>query len=876
MTGKTILHYKILEKIGAGAMGVVYKARDLKLNRLVALKFLSPEVAEDSEALERFINEAQTASALDHANICTIHEINETEDGQMFLCMAYYDGETLKEKIKDGPMELEEAIDIARQIATGLQRAHQAGIIHRDIKPGNIIITQWGEVKILDFGIARLAGQDRMTKPGTTLGTVAYMSPEQVQRKATDHRTDIWSLGVVFYEMLSGQLPFSGDSEAAVIYSIVNAEPAALSEYRDDLPELVVKFIYKALAKQPDESYPGVEGMLADLQELKDENSDQSKALRVKSLHLKRFSKYLAVAMFVLVLGLAGLLWYFFGETGDISPTPLTITPFTRYIGHESHPSFSPDGNQVAFTWNGPQENNYDIYVKLIGTESILRLTTDPAADFLPAWSPDGRSIAFLRKLTDDKAGLYLMPAIGGPARKLAEMHDDPFDIIGKKNNLAWHPQGRWLVASDRNSPEEPVGLFLVSVDSGEKIRLTTSSPVDYVWGGDYGAAFSPDGKSLAFARYISYFVSDLYLLDLTADLRPSAEPKRMTFDEHRIRKAVFTPDGKEIIYLRGFFHLNRISLSVSAEPKRVLNGQAIMNFALSPKGGLLVYDQNTLEVNIWRIPLSDTLSAKHRPERLISSTTVDFNPQYSPDGQKIAFNSTRSGNHTHEVWVCDSDGSNPLQLTSFRALNFRWSPDSKSIVLGARLEGKADIYIINADGGTPRPLTTHPAEDIVPSWSSDGNWIYFASNRSGEFQVWKIKPDGSGAAQVTQNGGDQALDSPDGQYLYYLKDSQLPTSLWKVPAKGGEEKQIIDRFPGVNNFAVVEDGIIFIPYKGPGFEKEKFIRHFSFATGNIKTIATIEKQPWAGLAVSPDRRFILYCQIDREAIDLDLVKNFR
>lgn len=215
MTSETILHYKVLKKIGAGAMGLVYQARDLKLNRLVVLKFLPPELTHNTEAIDRFINEAQTASALDHANLCTIYEVNETNDGQMFICMANYEGKTLNEKIKDGPIEPEEAIKIAWQIAAGLQRAHEAGIIHRDIKPGNIIVTNRGEVKIIDFGIAILAGQDRMTKVGTSLGTIAYMSPEQVQGKDVDNRSDIWSLGVVLYEMLTGQLPYSGDNEAA-------------------------------------------------------------------------------------------------------------------------------------------------------------------------------------------------------------------------------------------------------------------------------------------------------------------------------------------------------------------------------------------------------------------------------------------------------------------------------------------------------------------------------------------------------------------------------------------------------------------------------------------------------------------------------------
>ncbi len=215
MIGKTISHYKILEKLGGGGMGVVYKAQDIKLKRTVALKFLPPELTREEEAKERFVHEAQSASALQHNNICTIHDIDDTDDGQMFICMDYYDGETLKKKIERGPLSVEEAIDITTQIARGLERAHEQKIVHRDIKPANLMVTSDGVVKIVDFGLAKLAGKTTVTKTGTTVGTVAYMSPEQARGEAVDHRTDIWALGVVLYEMLTGQLPFKGDYEQA-------------------------------------------------------------------------------------------------------------------------------------------------------------------------------------------------------------------------------------------------------------------------------------------------------------------------------------------------------------------------------------------------------------------------------------------------------------------------------------------------------------------------------------------------------------------------------------------------------------------------------------------------------------------------------------
>jgi serine/threonine protein kinase len=249
MIDKTISHYKIIEKLGAGGMGVVYKAQDTKLMRAVALKFLPPELTRDPEAKQRFIHEAQAASALDHQNICTVHEIDEAEDGQTFIVMACYEGETLKAKIQKGPMKVEEATDIAIQVAQGLEKAHRKGIVHRDIKPANIFVTEDGVVKIVDFGLAKLAGQGRLTKTGTTTGTIAYMSPEQIQASEADHRSDLWSLGVLLYEMLTGELPFRGDYEAAIIYEILNAQPKAFLRIHSGVPDNVTILISQLLQK---------------------------------------------------------------------------------------------------------------------------------------------------------------------------------------------------------------------------------------------------------------------------------------------------------------------------------------------------------------------------------------------------------------------------------------------------------------------------------------------------------------------------------------------------------------------------------------------------------------------------------------------------
>ncbi|MFQ5652501.1 MAG: protein kinase [bacterium] len=323
MIGKTISHYKILERLGSGGMGTVYKARDTKLDRFVALKFLLSHLGKADEEKNRFMQEAKAASALDHPNICTIHEIDETPTlidpttnresrGQMFIAMAYYHGESLKEKIDGGPIAIEAAVDIAIKVAEGLGRAHEEKIVHRDIKPANIMITHRDEVKIVDFGLAKLAGVTQLTKEGTTLGTVAYMSPEQAQGAGVDHRTDIWALGAVLYETVSGQQPFKGDNDLVVMYSIVNEAQAQIRELRDDIPTELQQIIDKALAKDRNDRYQSLDEMIKDLKSLTRRKGDSKrvKPTAVRRLRMSRKMFVSGVAAFLVLLTLAGIYRY--------------------------------------------------------------------------------------------------------------------------------------------------------------------------------------------------------------------------------------------------------------------------------------------------------------------------------------------------------------------------------------------------------------------------------------------------------------------------------------------------------------------------------------------------------------------------------------
>jgi serine/threonine protein kinase/tetratricopeptide (TPR) repeat protein len=272
LAGELISHYRIIEAVGQGGMGVVYKAEDTKLKRTVALKFLPPELTRDAEAKERLIHEAQAASSLQHNNICAVHDIDETPEGQLFIVMDFYEGETLKERIRRGPLKIDDAIDIAIRVAGGLVKAHQNGIIHRDIKPANVMITTDGVAKILDFGLAKLSGRSMLTRTGSTLGTAAYMSPEQARGDPADRRTDIWSLGVVTYEMVTGRLPFKGDYDHAVLYSILNTQPEPMTGLRTGVPPELERIVNKSLAKDPSERYQHVEDMLVDLRSLRSDS----------------------------------------------------------------------------------------------------------------------------------------------------------------------------------------------------------------------------------------------------------------------------------------------------------------------------------------------------------------------------------------------------------------------------------------------------------------------------------------------------------------------------------------------------------------------------------------------------------------------------
>jgi Tol biopolymer transport system component/DNA-binding winged helix-turn-helix (wHTH) protein len=540
------------------------------------------------------------------------------------------------------------------------------------------------------------------------------------------------------------------------------------------------------------------------------------------------------------------------------------VTPVVTNVGAKYTPSLSPNGQYLAFAWNGGAGDHYSIYVKLIGSEESLRLTQQASIDFNPVWSPDGRYIAFWRILKGE-TGIYIIPALGGAERRVRKAlweEQEFYEALGSAGRLSWSPDGKLLAFADRGSRNEPTSsIFLLSLDSQEVRRLT--SPLSW---GDFDPVFSPDGQTLAFTRR----GTGIYTVPVLGG------------EEHRLISGgynwglAWTPDGRHIVFPDASWPVNagwlwKISL-LGGEPERLQFGQEGIEPMI--RGNQLVYVRQTANINISRRKFNSLLSASP-PERFISSTRMESGPQFSPDGRKIAFESTRSG--CYEVWMCRSDGSGLIQLTHFNSMTGtpRWSPDGQQIAFDSAAPGNTDIFVIDSQGGAPRNLTNEPSSEVVPSWSRDGRWIYFASKRTGSGQVWKMPSTGGPAVQVTHQGGFAAFESPDGRFLYYAKGLGVP-GLWRIPTNGGEEIEVISSLEAGywGYWAVVENGIYYLDMTTkPG------INFLDIDTHRTTRVFDLENRPaWGapGLAISSDKKTILYTQLDALNSEIILVENFR
>ena len=597
--------------------------------------------------------------------------------------------------------------------------------------------------------------------------------------------------------------------------------------------------------------------------------SEPEATLPVPPLPWWRTTRRLFWSAVLLAVVIGGAAWFqFFRAPSKSALQPMRVVPLTTLPGREIDPALSPDGYHLAFTWDGETGDNFDIYVKMIGSETTLRLTDNPARDCCPAWSPDGRYIAFFRS-TEAEDGIYIVPALGGPERKLQVVHSRSLWPLMR---VSWSPDGKYLAFSDKSSPQGPHAIFLVSVDSLERRKLTAPPAQSH---GDGQPNFSPDGGSLAFVRILELAATDLYFVSVA-----DGKTHRLTFDNVWVFGLDWTPDGREIVFSSVRTEprsLWRVAVSGGTPERLAVGGENILHPSISRQGHRLAYQQAVSDSNIWRIDVQGSTGGNRSAAKLIASTRWESGPQFSPDGKKITFCSDRSGNI--EIWVCDSDGSNCVQLTSFGGpltCTPRWSPDGRQIAFDSRLEGHSDIFAVGVETHRSRRLTTESSSDVVPSWSHDGRWIYFASNRSGTRQVWKIPAEGGQAIQVTTGGGFAAFESPGGQFVYYAKYTE--PGIWRVPVEGGEETLVLDRLqPGLWGYwAVVEEGIYFLNAEA----KPRFaIEFYRFATRRATRVFVPEKEPLfgdPGMAVSPDGRWILYAQMDQTQSDIMLVENFR
>ena len=575
---------------------------------------------------------------------------------------------------------------------------------------------------------------------------------------------------------------------------------------------------------------------------------------------------------------------------GAEKSAPQRAVPLITLPGLARYPSFSPEGDRVAFTWTGPKQDNNDIYIQQIGAGSPMRLTTDPANDYNPVWSPDGRWIAFLRRDREDtsRSELRLIAPLGGVERKLVEIRI-PNTYFLSPPYLGWCLDSDCVVVAN-SVGERGTALFTVSLDTGEQRQLTHFEGVS----GDTNPAISPDGKWLVFRRQSGgRWTGELYRLSLGLGLKPSGDPQRLTATALDAGYPTWMPDGKAILFsteaaeVRG--SLWRITMSGPNAPERLpfVGEDGMMPVVSRPQPGRasrLVYVRSFQDSNIWRIQTSAPgAPASGLPVMAISSSRRESVPQLSPDGRRIAFGSDRSG--TWEVWISDPDGSNAVQLTLWEtgAGAPGWSPDGEFIVFNGDSEEHGGIFVVSAAGGKPRNLTSHPGNYRRPSFSRDGKWIYFTSSRTGERQIWKVPSSGGEAIQLTSNGAFAAFESPDGRYLYYNQTMERPSPLWRVPSSSGVPVKVLDSVV-LGAFAVIDRGIYYIdrPSGDGGLlyndrpSGTTRLQYFDLASRQSTTVANDLGNVYLGLTASKDGRTIFYSRVDSSLDDLMLVENFR
>jgi Tol biopolymer transport system component len=739
--GRRVGPYKILSPLGAGGMGEVYLAEDVRLNRRVALKLLPGAFTQDPERVRRFEREAHAASALNHPNIVTIHEVGEW-DGVHFIATEFVEGRTLRSLIAGEGLKAGDALGVASQVAEALAAAHAAGIIHRDIKPENIMLRPDGYAKVLDFGIAKLTGRGDSsegveTETGAVVGTVAYMSPEQALGQKLDQRTDVFSLGVVLYETLTGEHPFRGATNAATFDRILNHHPPTPNIPDPGAATELERVVCRALEKNRELRHQTAADLRAELKTLQralEPTPPVSGAADAPRPRRPRGSPKPAarVALSALLLALAAAVIYFAtrpaespaGEAAPAAaPAPsLNFTQLTDQPGQELYPSLSPDGKALVYAARGTS-GDWNVYWQRVGGGNPRNLTENsPADDMQPAFSPDGEYIVF--RSEREKGGLFIMGATGESVRRLTDFGFFP----------AWSPDGREVSFStegfsDPNSRRlSPSMIWVVNASTGERRQLTDAKTGDAAQ-----PAWSPDGARIAYWGKHKGGQRDIWTIPARG-----GDPAPVTDDAAFDWNPVWSPDGKFLYFA-------------------------------SDRGG---------SMNLWRVPLEEqTGRPTGPPEPLTTPSTYAQQVTFSRDGRRAAYvNQVSSTN----IFTVDFNPykeritGQPVAVTQgFRhASGPHLSPDGRWFVYSSQGEKQEDIYLVARDGASPpRKLTDDAYKDRGPRWSPDGASIAFYSDRSGRYEAWAINADGGGLRQLTFTEGPSVAYpfwSPDGARVAY------------------------------------------------------------------------------------------------------------
>jgi Tol biopolymer transport system component len=539
--------------------------------------------------------------------------------------------------------------------------------------------------------------------------------------------------------------------------------------------------------------------------------------------------------------------------------------PFTISSGYQSFPDFSPDGKRVAFTWAGPDDGPRQVYLQTVGSFTPKRLTDTASEAIRPAWSPDGRQIAYLQMGAPGRKDIYTIAPDGGVRRKLASLKgSDPW--LCNEARLSWSPTGKVLASVEENELDRTCGVVLIDLASGSRRWLTHSSPGRLA---DLEPAFSPDGKSVAFLRQSSASIGDIFVVPVSG-----GEPRRLTFDNREVRGFGWSRGGGLIVSSRrkgNFLNLWRMPLGTGT-PVSLTESPLNLGFpSVSAAGDRLAYVAYRDDSNIWRFDGSSNRS-------WIESSGTDSSACYSPDGRKIAFVSDRAGNL--DLWIADADGRNPARITDYSIFPVgspAWSPDCRRLAFDLRVAGQSHIYMVEAEPGhQPRRLTTWQSNEAIPGWSSDGQFVYFASRQSGVWNVYRVAVSGGKPAQVTRKGGFRPLASPDGRFLYFTKS--LAPGIWRLPLKAaGPEEPVLADFPALlwSNWTLGPRGLYFFAADPAGKKaKPAWIELLESGQKEAHRLGSTERAPNDGLSVSPDGKLFLYSQVDRAGSDILLLEH--